>query len=47
MRSIVPLNGWHFRQAAEDDHLDATFISGDNEIELTVACVHGTPSQVS
>ncbi|MGB7820310.1 MAG: hypothetical protein WBL35_16450 [Ornithinibacter sp.] len=48
--SITPFDGWRFEKDSEDGGLEVAFVNrgdGDDEVEIVLACVDGSPERVS
>ncbi len=47
LTAIAPQDGWHFHQESDQNHLDVKFDNGVQEIEIGLACVGGSPAEVT
>ncbi len=50
LESITPFDGWRFEEDTEHDGFEVAFVpggDGDDEVEIILACVGGSPQRVS
>jgi hypothetical protein len=43
--AIRPRDGWEFHQEREGGHVEVKFTHEEDEVEVTVGCVSGVPTQ--
>ena len=43
--SIRPRDGWRFEKEGEHGGLEVVFTSGEREVDILIACVHGVPTR--